>query len=105
MKKTKEEMMEERGLTKFVESYSINIPKENIVRYTETKLIESKGSTYKAKGVLKAVPVSRYTENLNKRVYNKALWENVSKKGMGEGSFALMGHPSDDGNPKDIAGV
>jgi len=47
-------------------------------------------------------PVSKPgIKNLNERIYPKKLWENVIQKGYGEGSYGLMGHPENDGNPKD----
>ncbi len=100
-----QEIAKQKGKQLLIENYLLSIDVKNVEQFVESKLIESKGEKYKARGVLKKVPVSKYTENLNGRVYIKELWEKVKKEGAGEGTLALMGHPEDDGNPKDIAGV
>jgi hypothetical protein len=106
MKKTLKEIAEGKGKQLFIESYTHTVKVEDIEKFTTPKLVESAdGASFKARGVIKGVDISRYTENLNKRVYSKQLWENVKKKKMGEGSFSLMGHPEDEGNPQNICGV
>ena len=95
-----------KGKKLLIENYVISIDPNDVEIFEESRLIESaNGAKFKARGVLKNVNISKYTENLNKRVYSKQLWENIKSKKMGEGSLCLMGHPDDDGNPKDIAGV
>jgi len=69
----------------------------------QTLSIEEAGKkkTYKAEAVY-TFPISRPGEkNLNERIYPVKLWENVIKKKMGEGSYGLMDHPSDEGSTKD----
>lgn len=105
MNKSKKQYMEEKGLTEFRESFNFIIKQEDIIKLDNYKLVESKGKQYEARAILKNIPISKYTENLNNRIYSKKLWEVVVKKKMGEGSLSLMGHPEKDGNPKDIAGV
>ena len=105
MKKTLKEIAKEKGKELFIESSYLQITRENMEIPKNEVLIESEGKSYKARAILKNVPISGYGENLNNRKYSKELWETVCKKKMGEGSFSLMGHPEDEGNPKDIAGV
>jgi hypothetical protein len=93
---------------KLVENISLNVKKENIVASNESsKLIEAvDGKPYNCRGVLKSVKISRYTENLNGRVYPQELWSNVKKQNMAEGTLALADHPGDEeGSVTKICGV
>lgn len=91
---------------KLVESVSLQVKKENIVSVDSTKLIEAQdGKPYNCRGILKNVPISKYTENANGRVYSRKLWENVKKQGIAEGTVALADHPEDDGSVINIAAV
>lgn len=93
---------------RLVENIMLNIKKENIISVNEsTRLIESsEGKPYNCRGILKGVPISRYTENANSRIYGKPLWDNVKKSGMFEGSLALADHPEEDsGSVKNICAV
>ena len=106
-------------LTRFTESFSCS--QKTLVAATPEELQESFS---KAPGRLKEsismekdgtakgywVPISFYNKkNLNKRIYNRALWDNVINKQRGTyvGSPMLADHPQgdSDGNPKDICGV
>ena len=101
-----EEIAKQKGKKLLVESFALSeIKKEDIVVFDKVELIESAGNQYKARGILKNVPVTRYTENFNGRIYPKQLWENVSKAQIAEGSLSLADHPEDDGSVKNIAGV
>jgi len=74
---------------------------------TEASITEKDtGKKYETKKKFR-VDISRFTENLNKRIYSKGLWENVikSQKHIWEGSFALADHPTDEGSFKDVMGV
>jgi len=71
---------------------------------------DSNNNVYKAVGILKNVPISKYTKNANGRIYTKKLWTIVESKYPDriEGSLALADHPPDDnpeGSVKDCCGV
>lgn len=113
-KKTFKELAKEKGKTLFIESFFLNVPSENlkflenVSKAGSVHLVESKqGEKFKAVGIVQKVPVSKFTENLNNRVYPKRLWEKVQKEGSAEGTLCLADHPSDDtdGSVKDIVGV
>ncbi len=108
--KTLQEMAKEKGKELLIESFLFSIPKEELKErvtiFDKPKIIESvDGKEYKARGIIRSVDVTKYTENMNKRIYTKELWEKVCKSKIAEGTLSLMGHPEDDGNPKDICGV
>jgi len=112
--KSLKEIAIQKNKTLFIESYSVVIPNENIKLLNNVSqngsihLIESKeGEKYKCLAVVKSVPVSKFTENLNNRVYSKTLWEKVKRNKVAEGTLCLADHPSDDtdGSVKDIVGV
>lgn len=112
--KSLKEIAIEKNKKLFIESYSVVIPNENIKllenisKNGSIHLIESKeGEKYKCLGIVKSVPVSKFTENLNNRIYSKKLWEKVQKNKVAEGTLCLADHPSDDtdGSVKDIVGV
>lgn len=106
-KKTLKEMAEEKGKVLLIENSSFSVPKENIEVLSSSKLIEAKGSHYKAIAIVRSVPVTKFVENLNGRVYPRKLWEKVLKSKVAEGTLCLADHPSDDsdGSVKDIVGV
>lgn len=85
---------------------SIDLPEYKNVEIINS-LVESEGKTYKAFAIVRGVPVSKYTENLNGRIYGKELWEKVYKSKIAEGTLCLADHPPDDsdGSVKDIVGV
>lgn len=112
--KTLKEMAAEKGKRLLIESFSVTIPLEKIklledvTKSGSIHLIESRnGEKFKALGIVESVPVSKFTENLNNRVYPKKLWEKVYKEKSAEGTLCLADHPSDDtdGSVKDIVGV
>jgi len=92
---------------RLVEKIVVQIDKSNIETYDKPILFESEGKSFSKRGILRNVPVTRFVENLNGRVYPKSLWERVYKEGKFNGSLCLADHPSDDsdGSVKDIAGV
>lgn len=112
--KTLKEMASEKGKRLLIESFSVTIPLEKIKLLEDVSksgsihLIESRnGEKFKALGIVESVPVSKFTENLNNRIYPKKLWEKVYKEKSAEGTLCLADHPSDDtdGSVKDIVGV
>lgn len=104
-----------QGLTRFVESGVVDNKLLKKVDYAElneslkrcpAKLTESVKDS--AEGWW--VPISFYNKkNLNNRIYNRKLWENVinNQKETYVGSPMLTDHPAgdSDGNPRDICGV
>lgn len=112
--KSLKEIAIEKHKKLFIESYSVVIPSkniqllENVSQSGSIHLIESReGEKYKCLAIVKSVPVSKFTENLNNRIYSKKLWEKVQKNKVAEGTLCLADHPSDDtdGSVKDIVGV
>lgn len=94
-------------MIRLVETFSAT--KNNIkeLPLTESTLTEEKtGKVYETKKKYR-VDVSRFSKNLNERIYSKPLWERVIKdqKHIWEGSFALADHPTDEGSFKDVMGV
>lgn len=103
-----EERAKELGLTLFIEKVGFIVKPEQIEEYKEAKLEESaSGKSEFIIGVVRGAPISKFTENLNGRIYTRALWERVAKLKMAEGSFCLAGHPPDDeeDDPRRMFGV
>lgn len=96
-----------KGKALLIESCSVSVKPEDIEFFPKQQFIESEGKQYPARGVLRNVPVTKFTENLNGRIYPKKLWEKVVKEGTAEGTLSLADHPDDssDGSVKDIVGV
>lgn len=104
--KTLQEKAKAKGKLLLVESVSYIPKQDDVVILTDSKLTESiNGKQYECRGILKNVPVTRYTENANGRVYPKSLWENVAKQNMFEGSDCLADHAEDDGSVLSTVGV
>ncbi len=94
-------------MKRLVENFSINRKDVQELPIVERTLVEAAdGKKYETKRKYR-VDVSRFTENLNNRIYNRTLWENVinKQKHIWEGSFALADHPEDEGSFKDVMGV
>ena len=66
---------------------------------------DSNGKTFESRGVLKNVPVTRYTENANGRIYSKKLWSLVEQKGNFNGAYCFSDHAEEEPSVKDIAGI
>jgi hypothetical protein len=93
------------GLIKLVENtkYAITDLETIPLQEAETKLIESHGQTFKPLRKFR-VPISRFTENANNRIYPRELWERVIKeqREIWEGGLGLADHPTEDGSFKDV---
>ena len=91
---------------KLVENIIWTMDKKDIEIFNKDLLIESTNGKLTCKGILKNVPVTKYTENENGRVYGRELWSNVKKSGKFENSLCMADH-TDDGTPsvKNICGV
>ena len=86
-----EEEAKKRNKVLLIENYSVFIESSQIEKLKETKLIESSdGDKYKARYVIKNVPVSKFTENLNGRIYPRELDEKIIKEGIITGTYLLM---------------
>ena len=95
--KTLQEKAKAKGKLLLVESVSYIPKQDDVVILTDSKLTESiNGKQYECRGILKNVPVTRYTENANGRVYSEELWRNVEKQGMFEGSDVVVGENFED---------
>ncbi len=103
---------------KLVESFEL--PNNNILLKTENqKLIENinteinsdeslnipTGIIYNCLAIIKDIPVTRYTKNLNGRIYTKELWEIVKSKGIAERTWCHANHSNDDGDVSKYLGV
>ena len=76
-----EEIAKQKGKTLLIEDCSISTNSPSVKILEKVSLIEdTTGKQYSAVGVIKGVPISKYTENANGRIYSKQLWEEVKKK-------------------------
>jgi hypothetical protein len=100
-----EERAKQKGKTLLIESISY-LPNIEDVK-VETKLIEAiTGKQHECRGVLKNVPVTRFTENANGRIYPKELWAEVEKRKTFEGADCLADHAAEgDGSVLDTVGI
>jgi hypothetical protein len=79
---------------------NIQLPKDKPI------LVESAYSTpIKARGVLKNVPVTKFTQNKNGRIYSKRLWETVQARKAFEGGSCLADHAEKEGSTTRICGT
>lgn len=101
-----EEIAKEKGKVLLIENYQLHIDPKQIEEFPESKLIESTdGEKYKARAIIKKVPTSKFTENLNGRIYPKQLDERLIKDKLPEGTLSLADHPETDGSITRICGV
>jgi hypothetical protein len=100
-----EEKAKTLGKTLFIEDTVVTLGMENLEIFPSAKLVESEGQQYKARAVLKNVPVSKFTENKNNRIYGRSLDERLIKEGLIDGNNSLADHPEDDGSIARICGV
>lgn len=103
-----EEIAKSKGKELFIESFDIKCSPENIEIFKESKLVEAfSGKSEYCIGVLKNVPISRFTLNRNGRVYNEKLWRRIEKLKLGENTYCNCGHQSDEDadNPATIIGI
>lgn len=101
-----EEKAKALGKILLIEQNLIPINPDQVEIFTSGKLVESaSGEKFKARGIVRKVPVSKFTENLNGRVYPKELDERLIKEGHAEGTLSLADHPEDEGSITRICGV
>ena len=95
-----------KGKLLLIEKQMFQIEENNIEIFDKPRLIENISGKFSSTiGILRNVPVTKYTENLNKRIYCKELWMNVKKSRLAEGSLSLADHPDDEGSVLSITGV
>lgn len=109
-RKTLQEIAIEKGKLLLIENSSIAVNKTSIEilkkPLTEKVLFEGVSRTFEAYAILRDVPVTKFTENLNGRIYPYKLWEKILRDNSAEGTFALADHPEEgEGSVKDLAGV
>lgn len=108
MNKLYEEKAKALGLQLLVEKVQFNVSEDQLEEYPIAKLEESvAGKSDWIIGIVRDTPVSKFTENLNGRIYSRELWEAVVRAKMAEGSYCLAGHPPDDeeDDPRRMMGV
>lgn len=103
--KSLEEKAKAKGKKLLIENVQLNIKNEQIECIKETLTEAIDGNKYKARAIIRNVPVSRFTENLNGRVYPRELDEKIIKEKVAEGTLSLADHPEDDGSVTKICGV
>lgn len=103
-----QETAKAKGKILLIEEFSHQPLAEDVQLFKDTpQLFEyangtSTPSVIKAIGVVRNVPVSRFTENKNRRIYSRALWERVQKTGAFNYGFGLSDHAKDEASTKDI---
>ena len=103
-----QEKAEKLGLKLFIEDSSFVPEPGQYEVYSETKFVESAdGKRQSCYGVVRSAPISKFTENLNGRLYNRELWEFVVGSGAAEGSYCFAGHPPDaeEDDPRRLIGI
>lgn len=107
-----QEIAKAKGKTLLVESVDLTNSNYNLLENIELPkdkpiLIENSmsSSPIKARGVLKNVPVTKFTKNKNGRVYSKKLWETVQGKKAFEGGSCLADHAEKEGSTTRICGT
>ena len=105
MDKSLREKAKAKGKTLLVESFQFSLSDVQLESFKENTLVESNGRSYQAFAILRNVPVTKYSENLNGRVYPKRLWERIQKGRFAEGSLCLADHPENEGSTTRICGV
>lgn len=94
------------GKQLLIENVRVSINPKNIEVFDKPKLVESSnGSQYTARAIIRNVPSSKFTENLNNRIYGRDLDEKIIREGTAEGTLSLVDHPSDEGSIGNICGV
>lgn len=103
--------MNKQNLTYFKECSLISLGKttklEEATKEHRLLVESSDGKQYEALAVIRDVPISKYTENKNGRIYPKPLWEKIYKEKSAERTLCLADHPEGDngGSVNNIAGV
>lgn len=102
-----QETAKEKGKILLIENISIINPLIQRPTSSQALVESSNGNQYKSLAIVRNIPVTKFTENANGRIYPKQLWENVVRNKLAEGTYCLADHPvgDSDGSVKDIVGV
>lgn len=102
-----QETAKEKGKILLIEQISIINPLIQKPTSSQSLVESSNGNQYKSLAIVRNIPVTKFTENANGRIYPKQLWENVVRNKLAEGTYCLADHPvgDNDGSVKDIVGV
>lgn len=100
-----EEKAKEKGKLLLIEEVQLSVESTQIEEIKETLTEAVDGKQYKARYIVKNVPTSKYTENLNGRIYPRSLDEKLIKEGVADGTLSLADHPDDEGSITRICGV
>lgn len=102
-----QETAKEKGKVLLIEQINISNPLIQKPTQSQALVESSNGNQYKALAIVRNIPVTKFTENANGRIYPKQLWENVVRNKLAEGTYCLADHPigDSDGSVKDIVGV
>jgi len=91
---------------KLVENININIPVDQIKIFEKTKIVESAGKNYEARGIVESVPFTRYDHvNENMRYYPESTIDVLLKSGVGEGSKCYANHAENEEDVTKLAGI
>ena len=96
---------ESKGKMLLRESFQFAFDDIHLVQLPESTLAESRGTSYQSFAVLGNVPVTKFTENLNGRIYPKQLWERIFRTKLAEGSLCLADHAEGEGSTTRICGI
>lgn len=102
-----QETAKEKGKVLLIEQINISNPVIQKPTNQQSLVESSNGNQYKSLAIIRNVPVTKFTENANGRIYPRPLWENVVRNKLAEGTYCLADHPvgDSDGSVKDIVGV
>jgi hypothetical protein len=95
-----------KGKKLLIENVALDVHPRNLEVFETPRIVESSDKKeFKARAIIRNVPVSKFTENLNGRIYSRDLDEKIIKDGFAEGTLSLADHPEDDGSITRICGV
>lgn len=101
-----EDKAKEKNKKLLIENVLLDSKFVKVEYFDKPKLVESSDKeSFSARGIVKNVKVSKFTENLNGRIYPKQLDERIVANNFAEGSLSLADHPEDDGSITRICGV
>ena len=110
MNKKRYELLKEKaeslGKKLLIEEVIIDSKIDKIIIEDKVQFKEdSTGQTRECRGILKNVPVTRYTENQNSRIYPKSLWARVAESGAFTNSDCYADHAEDEPQVDKIVGI
>lgn len=100
-----QEIAKQKGKLLFIESVTISMPNRNLLIEKKNFDQFSESIPEGCVAILRDVPVTKFTKNLNDRIYPKQLWEKIFNEGVAENTLSLADHPEDDGSITRICGL